>query len=224
MDVNRVYITIQYCANKNQQGYISPEDFYTIINTAQEQYFDYLLGEYQKYQPTRPFANVAFAETQKLRTSLAPLIYGSLLFPNLTTGIAGFPSDFELVDSMLGVYNFYNIKFFQQDTFSSRYRSTIDPIDNDNAVYLMNSSGFQFYPKNIGLANLSYVRKPPSIVWGYVLDSNNQPVYNPATSQQPVWGDMDVMQIIARALLMVGVNLQLPQIMQYSNEIKMQGQ
>lgn len=43
-------------------------------------------------------------------------------------------------------------------------------------------------------------------------------------SAQPVWGDTTMLDIISRALLMVGVNLQAPQIISYANEIKNTGQ
>lgn len=223
MTTDQVYQIIKYAANKNQQGYISPDEFYIIINSAQNQYLDFLLGSYQKQQVGRPIPVVAFGQNQKLRTSLAPLIYSRVLNPNSTTGIAAFPDDFELVDAMWSLYGIYNIRFAQQDSLNSFYRSSIDPIE-ENPVYLIQHEGFHFYPENIGATKLSYIRTPPSIVWGYSVDSNGQPVYNASISQQPVWFDMDMYEIIARALILVGVNLQMSQLVQYANEIKTIGQ
>jgi len=224
MDINRVYSIVKYCAGKNlQDGYISPEDFFTIINSAQQQYLDYLLGEYQKYQAGRPIAVVEIGNKEKIRDSIAPLIYNITLTPSTTTGIASFPSDYEAVDAMWGVYGFYNIRFVNQPRLASFHNSTIDLI-NDNPVYLLKHEGFQFYPTNLGLARMSYVRTPPSMVWGYVLDSNGIPVYNPSTSQQPVWGDVDMLNIISRALRMIGVNLESSTVSQYANEVKNIGQ
>lgn len=219
-----VFRVMSLAVSKNkQQGYLSREDFYYYINTAQNQYLDYLLGEYQKQQVGRPIPVVAFGQNQKIRTSIAPLIYNVVLSPNTTTGIAAFPPDFELVDAMWSLYNIYNIRFTQQDSLNSFYRSSIDPIA-DNPVYLIQHEGFHFYPENIGSAKLSYVRTPPSIVWGYSVDGNGREVYNPATSQQPVWNDTDMLNIIVRALVLCGVNLQLGAVMQYANDIKNNGQ
>lgn len=225
MDVNQVYLTIQYACAKNQsQGYISPDDFNNVLMpVTQKNYLDYLLGEYQKYQPQRPIAVVEFGQNERIRESLAPLIYGADLFPNTTTGIAPFPSDYEYSDNMWGLYGFYNIRFVQQDRLDSYIHSSIDPVA-DNPVYLIQHEGFHFFPENFGSARLSYVRTPPSIVWGYDLDSNGIPVYNAALSQQPVWGDTDIYQIIVRALALVGVNLQLGVVMGYAQEIKNSGQ
>lgn len=216
-----------YAVAKNQsQGYLSPEDFYTSINTAQRGYLDYLLGEYQRYQIQRPIAVVEFGQNQRVRDSLGPLIYGAVLPINSVTGIASYPSDYEYVDAMWGVYGFYNIRFIQQDRLDSYIHSQIDPVAT-NPVYLIQQEGFRYFPERPygeNQARMSYVRNPPSIVWGYVYDSNGVPVWNPATSQNPVWSESDCMQIIVRALMLVGVNLNFNTVIQYSNDIKNGGQ
>lgn len=224
MNADEVYKICLYACTKNkQQGYLSPEDFHVAINLAQKSYLDYLLGEYQKYQVGRQIAVVEFSGNERVRNSISPLIYGAVLSPNTTTGIAAFPSDYEYPDAMWTLYNFYRIRFTQQDALFSTYRSGIDPIV-DNPIFLIKHEGFQFYPENIGNARLSYVRTPPSIVWAYVLDSNNLPVYDAANSQQPVFGDTDMLQIIVRALMLVGVNLSFGTVMQYADSIKNNGQ
>ncbi len=223
MTSDDTYKILQIAINKNQNGYLSPDDFFRIINQAQSQYLEFLLGEYQKYQPGRAIPVVAFGQNQKVRTSIAPLIYGTVLAINSSTGIAPFPSDFEQVDAMWEQYGFYNIRFAQQDSLRSYYRSVIDPIET-NPIYLIKHEGFQFYPETLGYARMSYVRTPPSIVWAYTLDSNGVEHYDPFNSVAPVWSDMDMMQIIARALRLYGVNLQAGDVINYANEIKNMGQ
>ena len=228
MNANQCYQLVLYCAAKNlSQGYISPEDFNTVIMPlGQRSYTDYLLGEYQRYQIQRPIAVVEFGQNERIRDSIAPLIYNAILPINSTTGIAPRPSDYEYVDEMWGVYGTYNIKFIQQDRKDGYIHSAIDPVVT-NPVYLLRHEGFEFFPQRPygeNQAAMSYVRTPPSIVWGYDLDSNGIPVYNPAKSQDPVWSDTDMMEVIVRGMQAVGVNLQLGTLIQYSQEIKNTGQ
>lgn len=227
MSVDQMYSIWLYAINKNlQQGYGSPDDFYLTINQAQRSYEDYLLGEYQRYQIQRPIAVVEFGQNERIRNSLAPLIYNTILPINSTTGIAPFPSDYEYVDAMWGVYGNYNIRFAQQDRQDAYIHSSIDPIAT-NPIYLIRHEGFHFFPDRPygeNQARMSYVRNAPSIVWGWVEDSNGIPVWNPATSQNPVWSESDCLQIIVRALALVGVNLQLNTVTQYANDIKNGGQ
>ena len=224
MTVNDVYILmLNICAKNLQQGYLSPADFNSYINQGQRGYTDYLKGEYQKYQLRRPIAPVEFGQTEQIRTSLAPLIYGIELNPNTTTGIASYPSDFEYMDAMFTLYGLYDIRFIQQDRQRNYISSVIDPIE-ENPVYLLEERGFHFYPQNIGFAYMSYLRTPPPITWGYDEDENEQPVYNAAKSQQPVWADTDMIQIIVRALQFAGVQMQIGSVLQYAQQVKEGGQ
>lgn len=210
MDVNECYTLMRYCVAKNkQQGYLSPDDFNVAINSGQRMYLDYLLGEYQKYQIRRPIAVVEFGQNERIRDSISALIYNDILPINSTTGIAPPPSDYEYTDAMWSIYGNYNIRFVQQDRLDSYIHSSIDPI-LENPVYLIRHEGFQFFPERPfgeNQAKMSYVRKPPSIIWGEARDSNDRPVWNPATSQNPIWSETDILQVIFRALQFVGCNL-----------------
>jgi hypothetical protein len=205
------------------------------------------------------------------------------------------------------------IRFASQDRLYSYYNSEIDPIAT-NPIYLIQDSGFQFYPIDLGTAKLSYVSTPSEIVWGYSYDDNNRQVYNPTTwssfyaykgtnptnpctltndpyvlyyegplvlnstvfktaiagsnansgyylntytkdiytvngsgvfvgiaqcavppvtanttdystySAQPIWADVDLLEIIARTLKLVGVSLQIGQVEQNANQETQQGQ
>jgi hypothetical protein len=223
MSVKEIYDLILYCVTKNkQQGYVSPDDFNLVINQAQRSYLDYLLGQYQKYQIRRPISIVEFGQNQRLRDSVSPLIYGRTL--NVyNNGVSPFPSDYEYTDAMWTGYGHYNIRFVQQDRLDSYVHSSIDPIDT-NPIYLINHEGFQFFPENIGLAKLSYVRTPPTIKYAYTLDGNGRQVYDPINSINPVWAETDILNIIVRALQIVGISLQSGTVVQYSQEIKNGGQ
>ncbi len=222
MNVNDVYELMKFVVNKNQNGYLSPEQFNLSINQAQTSFMDYLLGEFQQYQYGRPVARVEFGQNQTVRQRLTPVIYGYNLNID-STGFTPYPSDFEQVDAIWSFYGYKRVRFVQQDYLYSYYNSKIDPIAT-NPIYLIEDVGFRFYPSNYGAAKLSYVRTPSQIVWAYTLDGNGRPVYNAAASVDPVWYDVDMLDIITRALAIVGTNLQSAQVLQYANMIKTQGQ
>jgi hypothetical protein len=54
------------------------------------------------------------------------------------------------------------------------------------------------------------------MAWGYTVVSDRY-VYNPATSTQPIWKDMDMNEIIYLALSYIGVNLKDQDIAQFAN-------
>lgn len=221
--VDEVYSLINYILNKNQQGNLPPEKFNLVINQGSWGYFKYLLGSYQKYQPGRPVAPVEFGQNAYIRESLTPFIQApSPLTINPVTGQAPYPTDYEMWDAMYWIYR-KPVKFIQQDRLSSHLESYIRPIAT-NPVFLSIYRGWQFYPITLGNADVSYIRTPQAIAWNYTNDIYGRPVYNPATSQNPEWRRTDMMEIISRALEMIGVNLQAPAVAQYANQIKQGGQ
>ena len=236
MNVNDMYRICQFAINKAQNGYLTPSEFNLVINQAQVSYQDYLLGEFQQYQYGRPQARVNYSQNEDIRQRLTPLILQTTLSPNTTTGVAAYPSNFLQVDAMWESDGLHRIRFVPQDSLYSYYNSEIDPIVS-NPIYLLQKDQFQFYPKNIvsisGTPLLSYVRSAPDIVWAYTTVAG-RPVYAPTQtgvgvtpttgSVQPVWYDVDILEIITRALKLIGLNLQDGMVEQYANQITQTGQ
>lgn len=223
MDVNQVYELVLYSTAKNlSQGYVSPQDFNNTINQAQKSYVSYILGSFQQYMPGRPVARVEFGQNTVVRTRLTPIIHWADLTVD-PTGFCPYPEDYLQTDAMLTSQGYQRIRSVQQDSLYSYYNSTIDPVAT-NPIYILEETGFRFFPIDIATAKLSYVGNPPDITWGYTLNVNGIPIYDPLTSNQPVWDDASMLEIIVRALAIIGVNLQLNVVEQYSMEIKNQGQ
>ena len=221
MNVNDMYRICQFAINKAQNGYLAPSEFNLIINQAQISYQDYLLGEFQQYQYGRAQARINYSQNENIRQRLSPLITETTLTINGTSGEAPYPEDYVQADTILTV-GFKRVRFVQQDSLYSYYNSKIDPIEF-NPIYLLEPTGFQFYPKTLYTAFLTYVKDAPTIVWAYTTVSG-RPVYDDGSSTQPVWDNVDLLEIIARALKLVGVSLQIGQVEQYANQVTQQGQ
>ena len=221
MNVNDMYRICQFAINKAQNGYLTPSEFNLIINQAQVSYQDYLLGEFHQYQSGRAQARINYSQNENIRQRLSPLITEATLTINGTSGESPYPADYVQADTIITTA-FKRVRFVQQDSLYSYYNSEVDPIAT-NPIYLIEPSGFQFYPKTLGTALLTYVKDAPTIVWAYTIVSG-RPVYDSGASDQPVWADVDLLDIIARALKLVGVNLQAGQVEQYANQVTQQGQ
>ncbi len=204
------------------QGDLSPTEFNTLINQSQNSFVDYLKGEFQQYQYQHPQPRIQYSQNRNIRQSLTPIIYGYNLSIN-SVGFSPYPGDYIGGDAMWTYYGVDKVTYVQQQYFASYYKSVIDPYQT-NPFFLIEDTGFRFYPASLGAARLSYIREPRRIIWGYDEDENGLPVYNESLSQQPEWADTDILQILVRMLRLVGVNLELPQVSQYANEIKTQGQ
>lgn len=230
MTVDVMYRLIQYAINKNQSGYVSPADFNLIINQGQLLYLNFLIGEPEQYQPGRPVPKVSLSLTETVRQILTAFIDPLSTLNIDSTGLAAYPTGFQRVDAILKNDLSDRIKFVHQDFLWSNLKSRIDPVLT-NPFYLLESGGFRFYPNDtyngvgngITAAKISFVKTPPPILWSSVAGSDPA-VYSPGTSDDPVWYDLDCYEVIARALRMVGVNLQASVVSQYAEEIKNNGE
>lgn len=222
MDANEPYLLIKYVANQFQRGNISPARYNLIINQAQLSFLNYLLGQFQQYNYGKPNSRVQFGVNETVRQRLTPLIGPLSPLTVDVNGLSAYPGGFQQVDAMLTT-DLQRVRFVPQHKLYSYLSDSIDPIDT-NPIYTLESGGFRFYPNSLGAAKISFVGTPPTIVWGSINDPQGRPVYNPATSTAPVWYDVDIYEIIARALSMVGVNLQAAEVSQYAAAIVKQGQ
>lgn len=218
-----MYELMLFITAKNlQQGYFGEDDFNLSINHAQNSYASFLLGSLPQYTPGRPVARVELGSNQTVRQRLQPIIYGYNLSVD-SDGFSSYPGDYLQTDAMWTIYGYKRIRFVQQDQLDSVYNSVIDPIAT-NPIYLIEDNGFRVHPNNLSQAKLSYVRNPPEIKWASTPDGNGIPVYDAANSKQPVWDVASILEIIARALQFVGLNMQFADVSRYANEIKAAGQ
>jgi hypothetical protein len=230
LSVNEMYLIEQDILNKNQNGYLDPEQFDRINNQAQFDYLNSILGDVRKYVIGRPIPAAAWGMTARVRESLTPFITTPIsIIVDPVTGIATDPSDYEMWDAMYWGPTRKRVKFIQQGRLASHVNSTVNPIVKNsivkNPIFIRVEEGFTVYPFNIGTVELSYIRTPQTIHWGYDEDPDGgEPIYNPATSTNPEWQRIDCMQIIARAMDIMGVSLQAAQVAQYANNIKNVGQ
>lgn len=185
MNINDIYVLVQYIINKNQQGYLSPAQFNQTINQAQRSYVSYLLGSFQSYVPGRPISRVELGQNSVVRQRLSPVIKSTTLGIDMY-GVSPYPSDYLQADAIRNVNTFQRVRFVQQDSLYSYYNSVIDPVVS-NPIYLIKDTGFQFYPTDLALADLSYIRNPPDMLWGYSL-INSRPIYS--AEMQYVLGTM----------------------------------
>jgi hypothetical protein len=222
MTANEMYLIVQYAINKNQNGYLDSDEFSRLANVAQDGYVSYLLGSFQTYQAGRPIAKVELGQNSVVRQRLTPAIYGYTLNVD-ASGFAPYPADYIQTDSMWSIYGYKRVRWADQDKWYSMYNSVIDPVAT-NPIYMIKDKGFEFAPANITQAKMSYVKEPPRIYWGYDIDANGRRVYSPINSVDPIWDNVSCLEIIVRILSLAGLNLQLNNVMQYSEQIKQQGQ
>lgn len=216
MNVNDVYRIMRFIARKNQLESLSPSEFQDAFNTAQRNYYDFLVGRIEQYRYDKAIPRVGIAMTDNVMSRLTPFQMSAT--PAVTSGSANKPADFNKLLSMLTASN-NRIQRVEENRLAERLNDSIDPASETNAFYVEKPSAWIIYPSTIASIKVNYLKVPNNVVWGYNLDGLGRPVYSPGTSTDPVWYDNDIDEIIARACKILGISIKENALVSYGQSV-----
>lgn len=232
VNIDELYRTVQFFANKEQSGFIKPSEFNLLADRAQMEIFMKKFGNPQEYTPNAPFPRYSYQETQKITDDLRVFITRVTLTANF--GQIDYPDDYVHFSSAMsvrmepisGTNNFIprNIEIQVADDSELGYMlgSAIVFPEPDYPIMVFYDNYMQIYPIETEMVHFTYLRRPQVPNWAYTL-VNNRPVYNPGASVNIEFPDETLNEIAARILSYVGINLREPQLIQYSEMQKDKG-
>jgi hypothetical protein len=216
MTVDQCYSILRFIVRKNQLGSLSPTDFQYAFNTAQRNYYDFLVGRIEQYQYGRPVPRVGLSMTDNVVSRLMPFELSATL--TVSGGLATKPSDF---NKLLAIYtpNNYRVYRLEENRFAERMQDSIDPIDEPNAFYVEQNTNWRIYPTTLTTLTLKYLTVPADVKWNYTLDGSGRPVYTSSGSIDPLWKDNDIDELVGRAAKIIGVSFKEPTLSQFGQGV-----
>lgn len=205
MNINEVYKLVSYLVDKYQGTYLSPDDFNTVINMAQTQYLSYLTddtGQLDRNPKNIPGMSTSAVIADTLSTFLVETTL------NISSQLAAKPNNIYKTIAIRTTDDDYGVRFVAEDKVASYIGNAIDAPSATAPIYYELGSNYKFYPSTLATAKLTYVRNPQTLKWDYT----GSLVYSPSTSLPAdnanlEWGDVDVYEIVYRALGIIGINL-----------------
>ena len=232
VDINSVYQKVLALANKEQRGYITPQEFNLLADKAQLEIFENYFHNV-KMTEAKPKNQLDYAdEMEMLEEKLHPFFVDQFWS---ATSVGG-----ELVLTM--PTNMYKIISITREgnLVTQLNKSQIAYTENNpltkatviRSVFVREDSGVvMIYPPpssstfNIvaatnqsGLNNdteqfeVNYYKKPTSPNWGYVIANNNKALYNVNTSTNFELHGSEEENLVSRILLYAGVITKSPDI------------
>lgn len=216
MNVNDVYRIMRFIARKNQLESLSPSEFQDAFNSAQRNYYDFLVGRIEQYRYDKAVPRVGIAMTDNVMSRLTPFQLSATV--SVTTGSATKPADFNKLLSMLTASN-NRVQRVEENRLAERLNDSIDPPSETNAFYVEKPAAWNIYPTTTASIKVNYLKVPNNVVWGYNLDGSGRPVYSPGTSTDPLWYDNDIDEIIARACKILGISIKENALVSYGQSV-----
>lgn len=238
VNVDIVYKTVLSILNKEQRGYMTPQEFNKTATQVQleifEQYFDDLNQQLRIPQSDENYADRVANIEEKMS------IFETTGLCTYTSNPAGGYFSLPTVDSYglvcspyrlgsLAYKNVYNVSIgpleeLQKSEFYYIQNSRLTASTEKNPTFLRESGRIIVAPNTI-VTNITanYIRKPLDPVWGFTVGSRGQYIYNPApfVPGTPDTGSRDFelheseqTRLIIKILMYAGIIIKDPQIVQ----------
>jgi hypothetical protein len=219
ININTVYQKVLAIINKENRGYLTPQEFNLFANQAQseifEQYF-FDLNQYKRLQSN----NTEYADLYKITDEKlskfkkeATLIYSTDSFQ--------IPSDLHKLGTL--TYNNIEIEKVDKKTLNNYISSKLTNPTVNNPLYIQSIGNtalqwnIKVYPTSITSGVLcTYVRKPVSVEWAYT-QVDSQALYNAGISQNFELHPSEESNIVLKILLYAGVSIKDPNVTQVAD-------
>ena len=234
INVDTVYKTVLLILNKEQRGYMTPDEFNKVATQVQldifERYFDDLNQQVRVDQTSREYANRVLDVDEKIAVFK---VRGSC--DHLGDGVFRLPVSYNGTSTngtavyRLGVVTYNDpsigdsveIERLTSKQFYENQRSDLTRSSRNFPTYVYenetqtNRKTITVSPSTItsGVV-VDFIRKPKDVVWGYALGNLGQYVYDSAASTQIELHASEQNEVITKILLYSGVIVRDPQIVQ----------
>jgi hypothetical protein len=216
LNIDKVYRFVQFVSNKEFRGWVNPEEFNLGAEIAQ-------LTLYSEME-------AVFAATKKISTDMRPFVDtndGTITSdPTLIAGLTpytGVLSNFRHPISCRITDTRKPVKEVKESELNYRLDSSLIPPTESYPICVYRDNGIYTYPDTItGDITVTYLRKPTTPEW---VDSGagTRPIYHPSSSTDFDFDEPMFMQLAARILSHVGVNLKDEQLVQYGVAFEQKG-
>ena len=220
VSVDTVYQRVLTLANKEQRGYITPQEFNLFANQAQmeilEQYF-YDINQFGRQHGNDTEYSDMLSVIQEKISELEVRIVDAIA---VVDGIYDYRTELDDLYKLGSVHtthptNDQKIEIEQVNNNEWYYMQSA-PLTRPTLarpVYVNRQDGLNIYPDTIEFIDISYIRQPVVVEWAYVV-VNDKALYNDFISVDFELHAADETELVYKILKLAGVNLKNPEVVQ----------
>ena len=219
IDVNKVYRVVLTITNKEQRGYLTPDQFNRIARQAQLDIYEKTFYDYNR--AVRKQAVGDFREYSDIASNVKDKIDIFAREANLsvsnTTGIGSIPSNLDLY-RLMGVYNSLRTIEFEEvrkEELPYLLSSKLNQPTSAYPVYYSEANTVRVFPSDYGTSvTIDYLTLPQDPIWGYTTGGNGELVYSSGTSQDFEIHESDETDLVMKILAYTGIIIKDPTVIQ----------
>lgn len=216
ININTVYSRVLLLANKEQRGYITPEEFNSFANQAQLEIFEsYFIKKAQAMGADAgndsDYANPVMNLEEKLT-----------LFDLTATDVAKTDNIFEYSSISADFYRLgvvlVNNRVADEVSHRDAAYVNLSPLTaptTTQPIYTRHSGGVRVYPDSVAQIDAVYLRKPVEVAWAFLMDPNDEPVYDSANSTDFELHSSEEHDLVYKVLTLSGVAIKQQDLAQF---------
>ena len=210
ISVDTVYKTVLLILNKEQRGYMTPDEFNKIGQQVQleifEKYFEDLNQIVRAPQTDADYADRLSYLEEKI----------SIFEDTASFSVSSGAATLENVHRLNTVaYNNIELQKVGKKEYYNIIKSPLTKPTELYPIYLQEGNSLKIEPTTINAIDTSFIRKPTQINWGFIPDSNlGIFVYNDNDKQDFELHSSEQTEVILRILAYAGIVIRDPQVVQ----------
>ena len=244
VSIDTVYQRVLTLANKEQRGYITPQEFNLLANQAQMEIFEQYFFDIKQINPTpgntQEFSDPLSTLYEKIGefeiqennawmiANMPMTTISAMAIPwNLIYKIGTISINEQGTRAHFSQAELLNVKDFNSAMFSRMTSPTISrPIACISTAGLLVGIGQDIYAthdsatnlENIEL-NINYITKPPTVQWAYVI-VNDKALYNDNISVDFELHESEETELVYKILKLAGINLKAAEVVQVGQTLE----
>ena len=222
VSVDTVYQKVLALANKEQRGYITPQEFNLYANQAQMEILE------QYFYDINQFGNLPGNSTEY--SDMVGLIDEKLNILRVISSVQATAGiiDLSTISDMYKLGSLYTgpheIEEINYNEFKLRSKSPLtDPSNTSgslqNYMYYESNGNINIQPVLTVPVEISYIKIPNKVVWGYVV-LNKKALYNAGSSTNFELHHAEENELVYKILGYAGITLKKPDVIQSSGALE----
>lgn len=215
VNINTVYLRVLAIANKEQRGYITPQEFNTLANQAQldifEQYF-YDLNQFLRLPGNDTIHSDAVDMLEEkigiFEVYNSPIGSGTLSELNVHKLGAVYHQE-----TINGVQTKVEAEKLNPNELRYYINSPLTAPTVKRPVFIVQQDQITVLPVEADNLSMNYIKKPADVYWGYTI-INDEALYNPSTSIDFQLHASEETELVLKILSLAGVVIRDPQLYQ----------
>ena len=238
--VDTVYQKVLTIANKEQRGYVTPQEFNLLANHAQLEIFEQYFYDLEQYL-RRPGNDTRHADAVTIleeKISLFEVFKTSLGNYNGATDCYDLPSALHKLSTVSyvqssGIEGIFNeCEYVTKKNLKLLLSSNLTLPSTTRPIYVRQGSKINVYIDKTtspyftelvtnSLIEIDYIKKPTDVKWGYTM-VNNEALYNASSSTQFELHPSEEVSVVTKILELAGITVKDMALTQLANQEEIQ--